>query len=218
MLRRAPAATPRASAVSRSRSRRGTPRRIAFMRESLRVAGRRQTSARHSAPLSYFPVDPAYRDPGRAPAGARAVRRSRCRPPRDNAARCAASARSRFTLNGQPLSLGRVRRGGREGHAPPVRAVRRPHERHRNLPGRTLPRSRADGDGHLRSGLQPRVSTRSACSTRPTTARIPPPESRLKVPIRVGERLTAPAMRLHGRRLQHEDKGTKSQIKSFLVP
>ena len=108
-------------------------------------------------PLSYFPINEEYRRPGGAEAdrehpGARDV--DLHRPAPQDAPRRLAGVHAQ----GPAADADGVRRSLRERHAPAVRAVRRPDQRLRDLPGRPLSRSRPHGERRLRPRFQPRLS------------------------------------------------------------
>ena len=125
---------------------------------------------------------------GARPADACSASRSgcRCRPRRASFATSTRIGTLVFNFKGQPLQLAGVSRGRRSRRA--VRAVLRPHERHRDLSGRALYESRPDAHRHLHRRFQHRVSPVLLLQRRydcPVAAGGEPPA----LPIRAGERL-----------------------------
>ena len=107
-----------------------------------------------------------------------ATRSSRCRRRRASARQMRRVGTLAFTLKGQQLTLTAFVEADETDAAPPVRAVRRPHERHRNLSGRPLSRSRSHRTGiydldfnrayHPVLRLQPDVRVSRAAAREPS--------------------------------------------------
>ena len=97
-----------------------------------------------------------------------------------------------FTLKGQPLKLTAFVEVG----APNLDHLFVPFtdltSGTETYAGRPLSRPRSQRHRHLRASTSTRRTTRTATTTRHTTARIRPPRTACKMPIRAGERLKHP--------------------------
>ena len=142
------------------------------------------------APLSYFPVDPAYRIPAvlQVAQGSPAIEMPTSTGQRRKMRRVGTLA---FTLNGQPLSLGAFVEADE-------RDMRRLFVPFGDLTNgmETYPGGRYLDLDRTGSGIYDLDFNRAYhpfCLFNPSyDCPYPPPESRLKVPIRAGERLRAP--------------------------
>ena len=141
------------------------------------------------APLSYFPVDPTYRIPGalQAAPGSPAIEMPTSTGQRRQMRRVGTLA---FTLNGQPLSLGAFVEAGQKD-------MRRLFVPFGDLTNgmETYPGGRYLDLERTASGIYDLDFNRAYhpfCFFNASyDCPYPPPESRLRVPIRAGERLTA---------------------------
>ena len=205
-------ATDRALSLKRVRGR--SARKDAFMREA-RSPRFRQTSATRSCRCEYFPVDLSFSRAGVALTWPTSGRCSRCRRP---------PARSHDTTRRSPAvhaegttadALGAFVPEGTQRDLGAVRAVRRRNQRYGDVCRGPIPGSPADITGLYTDRFQQRLQPLLRLQRQPTSARIPPPTNRLKVPVRPARRRpardhVAAGHRLRFRRRHRRQRATAS--------
>ena len=179
--------------ASRRTTRGTTPAKVAARprREGRGVPGRQRPdsegAARPVPAARVLPDRSGLQRAGRRSSRATIRRSSRCRRRPARTGRCGAPAAG-VHAEGTAAEADGVPRGRR-----PTRATCSCRSAiSRAAPRRTPPAAsgpRSQRHGHLRGRLQPRVSSRTATTTRPTSVRIRRAENRLKIPIRAGERM-----------------------------
>ena len=148
-------------------------------RDSTRSGVPRRTKIRPSPqnkrdallPLRYYPPDPSYSVAGRAASGRGAAGRVEMPTSTGTLRRIERVGVLEFTFKGQNLSLGAFVEEGTRQIDGAVRPVRRSDDRQGDVSRRALPGPPPDADRLLRRSTSTRPITRTAPTTRRTSAR-----------------------------------------------